>query len=68
MDAGPVMATGRPMDIAMADAAVLTVQGPDGGLAFTRRGDLKVNIQGQLENGSGHLVLGETVPSRSHRV
>jgi flagellar basal-body rod protein FlgF len=62
IDAGPVMATGRPLDIAMADTAVLTVQSPDGGLAFTRRGDLKVNIQGQLENGSGHLVLGENGP------
>ena len=62
MDPGPVMATGRPMDIAMAGTAVLTVQAPNGDQAFTRRGDLKVNIQGQLENGSGHLVLGEGGP------
>jgi len=62
MDAGPVMATGRPLDVAMTEGAVLTVQSPDGSLAFTRRGDLKVNIQGQLENGSGHLVLGEAGP------
>ena len=62
MDPGPVMATGRPMDIAMAGNAVLTVQAPNGDQAFTRRGDLKVNIQGQLENGSGHLVLGEGGP------
>jgi flagellar basal-body rod protein FlgF len=50
------------MDIAMAGTAVLTVQAPNGDQAFTRRGDLKVNIQGQLENGSGHLVLGEGGP------
>jgi flagellar basal-body rod protein FlgF len=62
MDSGPVMATGRPMDVAMAGNAVLTVQAPNGDLAFTRRGDLRVNIQGQLENGSGHLVLGEAGP------
>ena len=62
MDSGPVMATGRPMDVALAGTAVLTVQAPNGDLAFTRRGDLKVNIQGQLENGSGHLVLGEAGP------
>ena len=62
MDPGPVMATGRPMDVAMAGKTVLTVQAPNGDLAFTRRGDLKVNIQGQLENGSGHLVLGEAGP------
>ena len=62
MDPGPVMATGRPMDVAMAGNTVLTVQAPNGDQAFTRRGDLKVNIQGQLENGSGHLVLGEGAP------
>jgi flagellar basal-body rod protein FlgF len=56
------MATGRPMDVAMAGSTVLTVQATNGELAFTRRGDLKVNIQGQLENGSGHLVLGEGGP------
>ena len=56
------MATGRPLDVALAGTAVLTVQAPNGDQAFTRRGDLKVNIQGQLENGSGHLVLGEAGP------
>jgi flagellar basal-body rod protein FlgF len=62
LEPGPVMATGRPMDIAMADKAVLAVQAPNGDLAFTRRGDLKVNTRGQLENGSGHLVLGQGGP------
>lgn len=62
MDPGPVMATGRPMDVAMAGSTVMTVQAPNGDMAFTRRGDLKVNIQGQLENGSGHLVMGEGGP------
>lgn len=62
MEPGSVMVTGRLMDVAMAGSAVLTVQAPNGDLAFTRRGDLKVNIQGQLENGSGHLVLGEGGP------
>ena len=62
MDPGPIMATGRPMDVAMANSTVLTVQAANGDLAFTRRGDMKVNIQGQLENGSGHLVLGEGGP------
>ncbi len=62
MEPGPVMATGRPLDVALAGTAVLTVQAPNGDQAFTRRGDLQVNIQGQLENGSGHLVLGEAGP------
>jgi flagellar basal-body rod protein FlgF len=62
LEPGPIMATGRPMDIALADRAVLTVQAPNGDVAFTRRGDLRVNSQGQLENGSGHLVLGNGGP------
>lgn len=62
LEPGPIMATGRTLDIAMADKAVLTVQAPIGDVAFTRRGDLKVNPQGQLENGSGHLVLGNGGP------
>ena len=62
MTPGPVMATGRPLDIAMADKAVLTVQAPNGDIAFTRRGDLRINPQGQVENGSGHLVLGNGGP------
>jgi flagellar basal-body rod protein FlgF len=62
LEPGPIMATGRPMDIALAEKAVLTVQAPNGDLAFTRRGDLKVNAQGQMENGSGHLVMGQGGP------
>ena len=62
LEPGPIMATGRPMDIALAEKAVLAVQASNGDLAFTRRGDLKVNPQGQLENGSGHLVLGNGGP------
>jgi flagellar basal-body rod protein FlgF len=62
LEPGPVMATGRPMDVAMTDKTVLAVQAPNGDLAFTRRGDLKVNPQGQMENGSGHLVLGAGGP------
>ncbi|MCO4088183.1 MAG: hypothetical protein HEQ17_04255 [Limnohabitans sp.] len=58
LESGPVMATGQPLDIALAEKAVLAVQATNGDLAFTRRGDLKVNAQGQLENGARHLVLG----------
>jgi flagellar basal-body rod protein FlgF len=58
LEPGPIMATGRPLDIAMGARAVLAVQDAKGEMAFTRRGDLKINPQGQLENGSGHLVLG----------
>jgi flagellar basal-body rod protein FlgF len=62
LNPGSIMATGRPMDVAMAETAVLGVQAANGELAFTRRGDLKINPNGQLENGSGHLVMGAGGP------
>ena len=62
MTPGAVMLTGRPMDIAMAEQTVLAVQAANGDEAYTRRGDLRSNIRGQLETGSGHLVMGQNGP------
>ena len=59
LDPGPVMVTGRPLDISMSDKTVLGVTGRDGQLAFTRRGDLRVSPNGVLETGAGHAVRGE---------
>lgn len=56
LKAGPVVATGNDLDIALSGSTVLGVTAPDGTLAFTRRGDLRVNASGVLENGSGVLV------------
>jgi flagellar basal-body rod protein FlgF len=56
---GSMMATGNDMDIAMNGQAVIGVSAPDGTLAFTRRGDLKLSVTGTLENGAGHLVRGQ---------
>ena len=55
---GPVVATGNDLDISLNGSAVMGVTSADGKLAFTRRGDLKVNASGALENGSGVLVRG----------
>ena len=54
--------TGRAMDIALQDSTVLGVQGNDGDIAFTRRGDLRVSPLGLIENSAGHLILGENGP------
>lgn len=62
LDPGSLMVTGRPLDIAMNHSTVMGVTAPDGNLAFTRRGDLRVNANGVLEVGSGHLVRGENGP------
>ena len=62
MRAGPVISTGRDLDIALTGDALLGVQAPDGGEAYTRRGDLAVSASGVLENGDGLPVLGEGGP------
>ena len=58
---GKIVATGRPLDVAMGGNAWLTVQGPvvDGKPteAYTRRGDLDVGISGILQTGDGKAVL-----------
>ena len=59
LEPGTLMATGNKLDIALQDKTVMGVQAPDGTLAFTRRGDLKVGSGGVLENGSGHPILGD---------
>ncbi len=62
MNPGTVMATGRDLDIAMGGATVMGVQAFNGEMAFTRRGDLRVNIDGALETGAGHVVMGANGP------
>jgi len=59
---GPIIATNRSMDISLNGSSVMGVQGQDGQLAFTRRGDLRVNAQGVLENGQGNLIRGTGGP------
>jgi flagellar basal-body rod protein FlgF len=60
--AGSIIQTGRDLDIAMEGAALLAVQAPEGGEAYTRRGDLRLSVTGVLENGDGHPVLGTSGP------
>ena len=62
LDPGPVLTSGRPLDIAMNGKTVMGVQAKDGQLAFTRRGDLRINAQGSLETGTGELVRGAAGP------
>jgi flagellar basal-body rod protein FlgF len=62
MTAGSIVSTGRTLDIAMQGDALLTVQAPDGGEAYTRRGDLSVSATGVLQNGEGLPVMGDNGP------
>ncbi len=62
MEAGSLIETGRPLDIALSGEALLGVQAEDGGEAYTRRGDLALLPSGLLVNGEGRPVLGEGGP------
>ena len=59
LEGGAIMATGNAMDVALNDSTVLGVSAANGELAFTRRGDLRVNTAGVLENSARHVVRGQ---------
>jgi len=59
MKPGVILKTGRDLDVAMDEQTVMGVTAPNGELAFTRRGDLKLNGSGVLEMGTGSLVRGQ---------
>ncbi len=58
-DQGPLMRTGRPLDVAVQGAGWLVVETPDGREAYTRAGNLEINTNGQLQTASGLNVLGD---------
>ncbi len=62
MSSGPVTVTGRALDIALDGDAMLSVQGPDGEPAYTKRGDLQLSETGLVTTGAGDPVLGEGGP------
>lgn len=71
-DPGKIVATGRPLDIALAGDSWLALQGPvvNGRPTehYTRRGDLALTPTGLLQNGEGRAVLNQngtpvTVPA-----
>jgi flagellar basal-body rod protein FlgF len=62
MSHGPIMNTGRNLDIAIQGEGFIAVQAPDGGEAYTRAGDLRVDSGGLLTTGTGHLVIGDGGP------
>jgi flagellar basal-body rod protein FlgF len=59
MKPGVILKTGRDLDVAMDGQTVMGVTAQNGELAFTRRGDLKLNGTGVLEMGTGALVRGQ---------
>ncbi|MBL8393750.1 MAG: flagellar basal body rod protein FlgF [Candidatus Accumulibacter sp.] len=59
---GAVIATGRPLDVALQGAGWIAVQTADGTEAYTRAGNLKTDANGILQTTSGFNVLGEGGP------
>lgn len=59
---GSMQATGRSLDVAVNGNGWIAVQSPDGSEAYTRAGNLRININGQLLTGAGHPVLGDAGP------
>jgi flagellar basal-body rod protein FlgF len=59
---GTITATGRELDVAINGEGLIAVQAKDGGVAYTRRGDLRAGPNGLLETGDGHAVLGNGGP------
>lgn len=55
---GPIISTGRDLDVAVRGEGWMAVQSPDGSEAYTRAGDLHLDDTGLLSNGAGHPVLG----------
>lgn len=54
---GSLTNTGNPLDLALQPNHWLAVQGTDGGVAYTRAGDLRINQNGLLTTASGRPVL-----------
>lgn len=62
MATGPLVTTGRDLDIAVKGDGLIAVQASDGNEAYTRAGDLQISSAGMLVTGAGFPVLGNSGP------
>jgi flagellar basal-body rod protein FlgF len=60
--AGAQIATARDLDVAVQGDGFIAVQGRDGREAYTRAGDLRVDVNGQLMTGTGLQVMSDGGP------
>ncbi len=59
---GPLMETGRDLDIAIEGEGLIAVQDGRGEEAYTRMGDLSIDANGILRTSTGHPVIGSGGP------
>lgn len=59
---GTLMQTGNALDVAISGEGWIGVQSEDGTEAYTRRGDLQIDVTGRLLTGTGLPVMGNGGP------
>lgn len=59
---GPIISTGRELDMAVRGEGWVAVQSDGGDEAYTRAGDLRTTVTGQLVTGTGKPVIGNDGP------
>ncbi len=59
---GPLMTTGRELDVTINGEGWFAVQAEDGSQAYSRRGDFRTDPSGLLLNGANQIVMGEGGP------
>lgn len=59
---GPMMTTGRDLDVAINEDGWFAVQADDGSVAYSRRGDFHTDPTGLLLDGANRIVMGEGGP------
>ena len=62
LDPGAMMATGRPLDVAVQGEGWIAVDAGNGREAYTRAGNLRIDANGQLQTAAGQNVLGDGGP------
>jgi len=62
MTDGPIITTGRDLDVAINGKGFIAVENSDGKEAYTRAGDFKIDNNGLLTTGAGFAVLGNGGP------
>lgn len=56
---GPMLATGRQLDVAVKGQGWIALAMPDGSEAYTRAGSLQISVNGVLQNAAGVPVQGD---------
>lgn len=66
---GDMQNTQNALDVAIQGAGFMTVVMPDGTLAYTRDGNLKLNSQGQIVTSNGYLIQPTlTIPAETQNI